>query len=504
MVLPLPQSSRRPSAIYIVIVLGLLAMIAVGGWWIRSRSVSTAHAPQSQPTDPGHTAESPVAVAHSPELIELPRESWKAASIELQPVKRGSFAQPVQLTGKIALNEDHVAHIFPLVEGRVDEVKIQFGDKVKKDDLLVVVQSREVGQSMLQLFQDRLQRDFAITKDRWTQTATTNAQAMIKLIRDGAQLEEIEQQLASRPMGEYRDRLMTAFISHYKAKKHLDRLTPLSQDGAITGKQLLEAQAEWNAARTTLQSLIEQVQQDTQQASAISTQSVKELQTRVAVDETNLKILGFKGDALSAIDPAAQGESLSHYPIYSPFDGTVLSKDVVLLERVGPERQILSIADLSTVWVTTDIYEEHLPLLGQLEKQTIHLKNPAWPGRTFEAQIFYTGDVVHETTRTISMRAVADNKDGLLKPGMFVDVAFPGLMQTEVLQVPLNAIQEHAGKSFVFVHLKDDQFQRRDVTLGRHNADVTEIRAGLKPDEMVVTSGGFALKSRMLADLLSE
>lgn len=485
----------------IVVVLGIgLAGIAV--WWMGSKSHSkdsTLHS--AEVGSRSAEASDPVPEV---DLIEFPKESWTSASIEVKPVWKGDFAQHIELTGKIALNEEHVAHIFPLVEGRVEQVKIQYGDRVKRGDLLLLVQSQSVGERMLSLFQNRLQRDFSITKDQWTQVVSTNTQAMIKLIREGAEIEEIEKQLLNRPMGEYRDKLMTAYISHYKAKKHVERLAPLSQGGAVTGKQFLEAEAELNATRATLQSLVEQLSQDTLQSSAISKQSVKELQTRVSVDETNLKILGFKEADLAEIDPARQGESIAHYPIHSPFDGTIISKDVVLLERVGPDKQILSIADLSTVWVTADIYEEHLSLLHQLENRPILLKSNAWPGKTFKAKIFYTGDIVHESSRTISVRALADNAEGFLKPGMFVEVQLPGLNQPDVLQIPTTAILEHEGKSFVFVYEQGDQFRRRDVTIGRRNDESTEIRMGLKPDEMVVTNGGFALKSRMLASLLSE
>jgi cobalt-zinc-cadmium efflux system membrane fusion protein len=484
------------------LLLGAAAGAAMALAWQRSRPVT--HTDMS-PVEPGMTQISPNAEPPIDSMVvELPRASWPAVSLRTEPVPQAAFAQSVELTGKIALNEDRVAHIFPLVDGRVDEVKIQLGDRVKKGDLLVVVQSTEVGRLMLQLFQDRLQRDFVITKDRWTQTVTANTQAMLDLIRGGATIEEIEEQLTDRPMGDYRDKLMTAYVAHYKARKNLDRLVPLSQDGTITGRQLLEAESDWNGARATLQSLIEQFQQEIQQAATVSKQSVKELETRVAVDETNLLILGFAEGAFQSIDPVAQGETISHYPIYSPFDGSIISKDVVLLERVGPQNQILSIADLSTVWVTTDIYEENLPLLAQLEGRSITLRSPAWPGKQFEARIFYTGDLVDEASRTVAMRAVADNPEGHLKPGMFVNVLLPGVPRNDVTQVPLTAVQEHEGKSFVFVQRADDRFERRDVRLGARNADSVEVLEGVTPGEVVVIDGGFALKSRMLSALLGE
>jgi cobalt-zinc-cadmium efflux system membrane fusion protein len=474
---------------------GVATAALAGGWYFTSqRPLPPA------PADTGASAQPATGENH----IQFPRESWGAAGIKTAVVLRAPLPQTLDLTGKIALDEDRVAHVFPLVEGRIEEVPVRFGDRVKKDQLLVVVHSREVGQAKLQLVQDRLQRDFAVKRNEWTQEISQNVMTMLALMRDDVAIERIERELKSLPIGEYRERLMSAYITRYRAEKQMERLAPLSTDGAVTGKQLLEAQAEVNAARAAQQSLLEQLQHEVPHTARESQQHLLELQTRVAVDETNLHILGFREADLKDLNPSVQGEAMSHYPIRAPFDGTIISKDAVLLERVGPERQILSIADLSTVWVTTDIYEEHLPLLKQLAGQSIRLRSKAWPGRTFDAKVFYTGDVVDETTRTIAMRAEADNAEGLLKPGMFVNVELPGGANEEVVQVPLSAVQEHEGKSFVFIPLDGDEFERRDVQLGRRNAEVVEIRGGLEPGEQIIISGGFVLKSKLLSGLLEE
>ncbi len=495
------QSVRYAATSALSIILTAAAFVI----YLTSRSADEPRqlfSPQVHPVS-SITPEDPTIEATS-DAIVLPEESWKAAAIELKRVECKPLAMSVELTGKIALNEDHIAHIFPLVDGRVEEVKVQFGDRVQRGQELVVVQSKEVGQAMLQLYQDRLHRDFAITKDRWNQEVAKNTQEMLQHIRDHLDVDELEKRMANKPMGEFRQRLMSAYINQYRSEKHFERLSPLTAEGVVTGRQLLEAETERDAARATVQSLIEQTQQDVMQAAVVSQQTVKDLQTRVAVDETTLEILGIDAAAIQQVDPARQGESLSHYPIYAPFDGTVISKDVVLLEHVGPDRQILSIADLSTVWVTTNIYEEHLPLLKDVGHKKIYLRNKAWPDRTFEAEIFYTGDVVDETSRTVSMRALADNRDGLLKPGMFVNVELPENNPDKVIQVPVASLQEHQGKQFVFVHLEGDQFARRDIAVGRSNGQSIEILAGLESNDEVVVRGGFALKSRMLAELLSE
>ncbi len=378
----LTQSRTLTSA---PLLLAAAATVTVGGWWLHHlRQEQAAHAASTIEPSASTSAEAAEPAA-DPNLIEFPRESWAAASLEMHPVIQGTLSQTIELTGKIALNEDKLAHIFPLVEGRVEDVRVHFGDRVKKGDLLVVVQSKEVGQAMLQLFQDRQQRDLTAAKDRWTQSVAANTSALIQLIRENTAMDEIEKQLTGRPLGDYRDKLMTAYIDEYKTRKQLDRLAPLNQDGAITGRQLLQAEAEWNAARATLQSLIEQIQQDAQQAATHSAQSVKDLQTRVAVDLAALKILGLDDSDVSTIDPSKQGEALAHYPVRAPFDGTIIDKDVVLYERVSPDQQMLSVADLSTVWVTADLFEEHLPLLAQLDQQTIHLRASAWPDKVFDA-----------------------------------------------------------------------------------------------------------------------
>lgn len=495
---------RRVPTILAALVAAITAAAAGTSWlFVRFQSAAPPAAATDHAAAMADEGSAPRASPPPAATITFPRTSWKAAAIDIQPAAVSVLEQATTLTGKITLNEDRVAHIYPLVEGRVAEVNVSLGDAVKKGQQMAIIQSREVGQAMLQLAQDRLQLGFAQRQDAWTQSVATNTQALIQLLRANTAVEEIETQMRNRPLGEDRDRLMTAYIAHATARKNLDRLTPLQNQGIVAARQIFEAEADWTTARATLQSLLEQIEQDARQAAVMSAQAVQELQTRVAVDETALEILGFDKAAIATIDPR-QGEALAHCPIHAPFDGTVISKDVALLEHVGPTNQILGVADMATVWLTADVYEEHLRLLQRAANQAVTFRSDAWPDRVFAARIFYTGDIVDSETRTVALRAVADNADRTLKPGMFVTVELPTTAQATVLQVPPAAIQEHDGRSFVFLHVGDDSFQRRDVTLGRRNAQGVEILAGLAAGDQVVVNGGFALKSRMLADLLAE
>lgn len=496
--------SNMRSLIFFVVTAAIL--IAAGMWWASTRATDASHHGAGS-GDQHEPAASDAQVAENDptsEQIEFPQHRWAAGSVVIEPVHSHSFEKRVEVTGKIAINEDRLAHIFPLAEGVVDEVKVHLGDQVKRKDVLAIVQSREVGQAKLQLYQDRLKHDQITAQDKWTQQIVANVQELIEMIRAEAEVSEIEDRFRGKPIGEYRNQLLTAYIGKHTHQQTVSRLSPLSEAGAVSGKQLIQAESDSNTARATLQSLIEQIQQEAVQESLRSSHAVKEMETRVAVDEAALKVLGFDQAALEDINPVIQGEAVSHMPIFAPFDGTIISKDVVLAERVDPESQIFSVADLSSVWVTADIYEGQLPLLSQARGKTIQLKADAWPGRTFEAQVFYTGDLVDPDSRTITLRAVAENQDAALKPGMFVHVLFPTSDSAQSLQIPATALQDYEGRNFVFLHLGDDLFEARNVTLGRKTEEMVEIVEGLKEGDQIAVQGGFALKSKMLDSLLEE
>ena len=163
----------------------------------------------------------------------------------------------------------------------------------------------------------------------------------------------------------------------------------------------------------------------------------------------------------------------------------------------------MSIADTSTVWIEANVYEKDAPLLESLKDRTVIVRNSAWPDREFEAKIFFTGEIMDEKTRTISMRAIADNANHLLKPGMFVNIGFVSQGDdSPVIQVPSGAVIEHASARFVFVKVDETTFERRDVEIGESNGTTTVIRKGIRKDDSVVTSGGFVLKSKMLESLM--
>ncbi|WP_417383392.1 efflux RND transporter periplasmic adaptor subunit [Gimesia sp.] len=437
-------------------------------------------------------------------MVTLPESKWKVAGLQIAPVAISKFEETIRLTGKVSLNEDKIAHIYPMVEGSVDSVEVGLGQVVKANDLMVVVHSREIGQAKLDLYQARLQHEMAVVKDRIQQEIATNTRQLLAALRKREPINQIEAQFRSSSMGNYRERLLMAYASYLKSDADVERLEEPTKSGAVAFKQLHAAKSSRNADLAAFQARIEQIEYELKTSLLLSSQSVKEAATRVAVAATSLRILGCDEAEIKSINPEQQGAKISHYFIRAPISGTVISKDVTLKEQIRPQTQIFSIADLSTVWITADIYEKNIPLLNSLADKPVRVFNEAWPDRSFEAQIFYTGEIMDEKTRTIAMRAVAKNPDHLLKPGMFVNIEFESGSDQAQVTVPLTALQEHEGKTFVFLHTGEDQFEKRLVKPGQQNETSVVILEGLKPGERVVLDGGFILKSKMLEDLMGE
>ena len=436
--------------------------------------------------------------------IELASDLWGPSRIAIESPTEELLAVPVNLTGKVSLNEDRISHIFPMVEGTVDSVSVTLGQKVKANDLLIVIHSREIGQAKLDLYQARLQREIAIVKRDLQTRIAENTRLLIDELRLGRPIQQIESKFRDLGMGDYRERLLASYAGYLKAQADVVRLENVRDSGAVSGKLLLSAQSTRDADLATFQARVEQIDYEMQTSILLANQNVKEAETRVAVDATSLRILGVDANDIESVDPTDQGEAISHYPIRAPFDGTVITKDCTVREQVRPSASILTVADLSTVWITADVFEENVPLLRSLDQQTVSIINEAWPDKTFSARVFYTGEIMDEKTRTISLRAIADNSHGLLKPGMFVNVSISGGQSASAMTIPTDAIQEHEGKKFVFVQAQGTRFVRRDIQTGVNAQGRTVVLRGLGPKDQVVVQGAFVLKSKMLAELLGE
>lgn len=193
---------------------------------------------------------------------------------------------------------------------------------------------------------------------------------------------------------------------------------------------------------------------------------------------------------------AKNGRPLISVP--APLSGVVVEKNVTQGEMVGPEKTIFTVADLSSLWLMIDIYERDI---GRVKTgMQIKLGVSSYPGKEFRGRISYLGDIMDEKSRTVKARVTIDNRDGLLKPGMFASASinsFQGAAAEKVIAVPEEAVFLDGSERYVFIREGEGKFAAREVLPGRATGGKIEIKEGLKEGDAVVTKGTFALKSEL-------
>ncbi len=438
------------------------------------------------------------------QIVTVDHKKLQTIGLETVVAQKGDWPERLRVTGRLELNASRVAHVSSLVEGVIREVPVELGQTVKKGDVLAYIDSREVGEAKLQLVKDQLQLTSSKRSSEWFATIHENTLALLELLREGQALEEVDAGFRDRPVGVYREQLVSALARLNRARADFERVRGLGASAVIPEKEVIRARAEHEAAAATYRALREQIRFDAQQKALDAQQELQEAEAAVAISHSHLLILGYGEDDLASMDPIAEAERVAYYPVRSPIDGTVITKSALLSQHVNEETELIQIADLSSVWLRADVFEKDLGAIRGLQGSPVSFHVNSYPGQQFTAEIFSLGDLVDDTTRAARLLAKADNHDRLLKPGMFVEIELTRGNVSEALQLPASAIQRHAEATFVFVSAGTGGFERRDVVLGRTTSQLVEINAGLVGGESVVINGGFALKSEMLSELMVE
>jgi len=176
----------------------------------------------------------------------------------------------------------------------------------------------------------------------------------------------------------------------------------------------------------------------------------------------------------------------------SPADGVVIEKAAVKGMHVESGKTLYRLADLSVVWIEVDFHELDLSELRVGANAEVTAE--AWPGQRLSGRIVNVYPYMAEQTRTVKARVALPNRDGRLKPGMFVTVDV-GVTSGDGLLVPADAVVDSGSRQIVFVAQGQGHFEPRDVTVGPRAGGQAIILAGLHEGEEVAARGTFFLDS---------
>ncbi|WNG55312.1 efflux RND transporter periplasmic adaptor subunit [Archangium gephyra] len=358
------------------------------------------------------------------EVIQLTPEAVRSAQLKTAAAQRKALSMGLTVPARVTFTQNGVARVAARVPGRLADLEVSLGQRVKKGQALGYLESPELG---------RARADYL--------SAATKA----KVAEDNFRREK---------------ELFAKGITSEREMREAESV-------------FVTAQAERNAA------------------------------------DGRLHALGLSDAEINAL--RGNEHYSSRFPAPSPLEGTVVEINGTMGQAVDASTSLFTVANLSELWVLLDLSESQLTQVraGQIVAFTVS----ALPEQRFTGRVEYVGDIVDEKTRTIPVRVVVPNPQGLLKPGMFAqaEVAAQGSVggeggseQPQRLVLPREAVQKVGDKQVVFVPVGENRFKPVEVRAGASSATEVEVLSGIEPGTRVVTQGAFILKSELSKESMGE
>ncbi len=397
-----PPSSEHPSSqpsrlgfTSIVMGLGLvgLAVVLVTGAY---RQVLTSYWTRALAQGPARPDSQPLLVREGDRII-VPEGSPLRSKLTVEAVAEQQIQRTLVLPAVVEADPTRLVKILPPLAGRITQLKVQLGERVKEGQPLAILDSPDLG---------------AAYADH------ERATVLLEL-----------------------------------ASKNRDRARGLSKIGGAAVRDLQQAETDYVTAD------VEHIRAD-----------------------ARLRQIGVNPEAT---DPS---KTLT---ITAPIAGSVIALDV----GVGafwndPNASLLTVADLSSIWVTANVSEKDTVLVAK--GQPVEVEFTAYPNEAFKGEVLFVSDVLDPDTRRTKVRIAFQNPGIRLKPNMFANVNFLAAPQM-VATVPATALIMKNDSDRVFVEVAPWTFVPRPVEISYQQGNSAVIKSGLAAGERAVVKGGVLL-----------
>jgi cobalt-zinc-cadmium efflux system membrane fusion protein len=189
--------------------------------------------------------------------------------------------------------------------------------------------------------------------------------------------------------------------------------------------------------------------------------------------------------------PAERQAHSTQLAVQAPVAGSVTTLTIARGNMINdPTQPIMTVADLSTVWVTALVPEKDVSLVAKNQDAEVTLS--AYPGRVLHGKVLFISDVIEPDSRRDKLRIAFPNTDVSLKPNMFASVTLLGQKDNRVI-VPTSALLMNNDRTTVFVATAPWTFERRTVDAQLEEGPTVALGSGVQDGEQVVTRGGILL-----------
>jgi len=268
-----------------------------------------------------------------------------------------------------------------------------------------------------------------------------------------------------------------------------------SPELADTAREYLSMRSEFDAAHqrlTRLEGLVKIGAASQQELEAAEAEHTRH-STDVESARSKLTLLGLTANQIASLNETTSMDSTVR--ITSPRDGVITTRSINTGANIDASMELLTVADLSTVWVVANVYERDLGRVKVGAAATIAA--PVVSGRRWSGRITYVDPQLATDTRTARVRIGLSNADRMLKFGMYADVAIAASETARALFVPRSAIQTIGPQSVAYVTdaQRPGRYLERPVVVGASSGQTVEIVTGIVETDEVVVDGSFALRA---------
>lgn len=211
----------------------------------------------------------------------------------------------------------------------------------------------------------------------------------------------------------------------------------------------------------------------------------------LAATEEKLLALGLEQVDIQRL--AKTSKATNTVQVLAPQDGTITKLNVREGIFVKPSTEIMSLADLSSVWLQAGVFESQTDWVMQSQPAEARLNYI--PGEIFSGRVDYVYPVLDPKTRTLQVRLRFDNPGERMKPNMYAHVTIFGKSHPSALSIPREALIRGQDSDRVVVALGNGNYTVQEVMTGIESGGWLEIIAGLKVGDEVVTSAQFLIDS---------
>lgn len=227
-------------------------------------------------------------------------------------------------------------------------------------------------------------------------------------------------------------------------------------------------------------------------------------QTGELVEAARRRLLFWDISAEQIREIEGSGQVRRTLTLHAPFTGFVVERNVDVGQAIQAGTTVYRLADLSSIWVHVDVYENDLRFVRIGETASVRID--AYPGEELSGRVDYIYPDVRPDTRTGRVRITLRNPDGRIKPGMFATVLLEAPVAERAVVVPRDAVMRTGARDIVFVETGPGAYEIREVRIGADADGKTQVLSGLLAGERVVARANFILdaESRLMETMMGQ